>query len=257
MLRSKTVAIRKLEKKCGQAEWGLIMKERPDQHQRTLSSQLLEWSKTCGSPISSFIELLGKHPIAAGTFSIVGFVGFGLGVVGYKTDRIESREATASISKVDKNVEDIRTLASQTPAERVPRFKGEIDSLNPQFVNFANKHDGQIVFIDAFIDATFSKIDLGYVQKYDENNVNEFYYYYGCGEDMPKELLEQEKESWDWRGYCHGVELHVQNPEGTDAIWGWRSGMYVLKGYWILNIPGTAMGSIVIKLDPVNTKDAY
>lgn len=153
---------------------------------------------------------------------------------------------------------DIVVQNNQSPrSEGVPKYEGEIKSRDSSFVDFADKNDGKVVYIRAYISTIDSQIDTGNFTGSDGKLTNEFHYYYQCGSDLPNNLASQEKESWDWRMYCNGAEIHIGDPAGTDSIWGYRSGMYELKGYWGLSIPGTAMGAIVVRLSPVNIKDAY
>ncbi|MCP5420142.1 MAG: hypothetical protein H6969_06565 [Gammaproteobacteria bacterium] len=143
------------------------------------------------------------------------------------------------------------------PADRVPKFEGEIRSRDPSFVRFAEENDGKVVYLGAYVMTIDSQIDTTDFTTLDGELTDEFSYYYDCSNELPQALAAEDKESWDWRVYCQSAEIYIENPSGTQSIWGYRSGMYELRGYWSLSVPGTAMGAIVVSLSPVSIKDAY
>lgn len=134
------------------------------------------------------------------------------------------------------------------PPPSLPNFYGNLGNLPPnhKFVDFLQKHDGQVVNIHARMDPLDQPNFYGHKQFVSAFDKPDSFYLW----------LELHEDSLDSFKPYSGVAINV-NANGTDASYSYIQGTNILKGYWLIHtIEGLHQGDIEISLTGVSTLNA-
>ena len=140
--------------------------------------------------------------------------------------------------------------------KEIPEFVGEIKngSIGEDFVGFMKENDNRVVYIDAYISdhRAEDRRDRVYVCHKDSVNAecqeSDFTVFYSCEDPDPGGVQPP----------CLGMTYTIKMPEISNNIFGWATGVYNIKGYWIPQYTPNLMisGLMYSTLTAVKPEDA-